>query len=79
VRFDVQACTVILLLMNSSIHHRLQKMEARRQSPTTPSHPIDLSVLDPVIAAMWQAVDFDITRLPTDELELLDEELRRHL
>jgi hypothetical protein len=64
--------------MTSSIHHRLQKIEARRPPPTAPSHLIDLSVLEPAIAAMWQAVEFDITRLPTDELELLDEELGRH-
>jgi hypothetical protein len=60
------------------IQKRLERLE-QQCPPSRQGRMIDISILDPAILALWQAVDFDITRLPTDELELLDEELGRHL
>ena len=60
--------------MLSSLSRRLAKLEARRPAQG-PVHMIDASLLDPEVLALWLAVDID--HMTLDQLDLLEDNLRR--
>jgi hypothetical protein len=58
----------------SPLARRLSKIEARRPAQG-PVQMVDLNFLDPEALALWLAVDID--HMTLDQLDLLEDNLRR--
>ena len=58
----------------SPLARRLAKIELRRPAQG-PAQMVDANLLDPAVLALWLAVD--IEHMTLDQLDLLEENLRR--
>jgi hypothetical protein len=68
-------CYIITLMI--SLTRRMVRLEAQRPVKPRPSRVLQLSDLDPEVAAMFIARDYDVNRMNLAELDVLAAELGR--